>query len=180
VPSGYVSVPELLEQSVEVDASVAAGRAGSRTPPSAATVTGRETEYSDVYAKVKDLPLGEKQKLARHGRKTVRQILMRDPTKTLQRLVLTNPDILLDEVLEYANWPGLSKEALECIAQNPAWTSSRMVLLALVKNPSSPVDLAVRLVPRLGPAEWRLLTRTGVVRTPVTNAARKCLQNQPE
>ena len=150
------------------------GRSGS------STVTGKETEYSDVYAKVKDLPLGEKQKLARHGRRTVRQILMRDPTKTLQRICLSNPDIALDEVLEYANWPGLAKDALEYIAGNTTWTGSRMVLLALVKNPSTPVELAIRLVARLGPAEWRLLVRPNLVRTPVANAARKALSTVSE
>ena len=150
------------------------GRSGS------STVTGKETEYSDVYAKVKDLPLGEKQKLARHGRRTVRQILMRDPTKTLQRICLSNPDVALDEVLEYANWPGLAKDALEYIAGNSTWTGSRMVLLALVKNPSTPVELAIRLVARLGPAEWRLLVRPNLVRTPVANAARKALSTVSE
>jgi hypothetical protein len=150
------------------------GRAGE------STVTGLETEYSDVYAKVKDLPLVEKQKLARHGRRTVRQILMRDPLKTLQRLVLSNPDIGLDEVLEYANWPALAKDALEFIAMNPTWTGSRMVVLALVKNPSTPIELAIRLVARLGPAEWRLLVRPNLVRTPVAAAARKALRTESD
>lgn len=150
------------------------GRAGE------STVTGLETEYSDVYAKIRDLPLVEKQKLARHGRRTVRQILMRDPLKTLQRLVLSNPDIGLDEVLEYANWPGLAKDALEFIAMNPTWTGSRMVVLALVKNPSTPIELAIRLVARLGPAEWRLLVRPNLVRTPVAAAARKALRTESD
>jgi hypothetical protein len=162
------SVKDLPERRADGTSTVAGG--GS-------TVTGRETEYSDVYAKVRDLPLLEKQKLARHGRRTVRQILMRDPNKSLQRTVLSNPDVMLDEVLEYANWPGLAKDALEAISANSTWMSSRMVILALVKNPSSPLDLAIRLVPRLGPSEWRLLARPNFVRMGVSTAARKALES---
>jgi hypothetical protein len=144
--------------------------------PRGGEVTGKESEYSDAYAKVKDLPLQEKQRLARHGRRTVRQILMRDPNKTLQRLVLANPDIGLDEVQEYAGWPGLTRDALEFIANHTTWMASRMMLLAVIKNPSAPMELAMRLVPRLGPAEWRLLVRPGVVRTPIQTAARRALE----
>jgi len=175
-PAARAGTPGSVHDAPRVPRDAAAAGSG-KTPP---VVTGQETEYSDVYAKVKDLPLGEKQKLARHGRRTVRQILMRDNNKSLQRVVLSNPDIMLDEVLEYANWPGLAKDALEFISQNTTWMSSRMVLLALVKNPSSPIEMAIRLVPRLGPGEWRLLVRPNVVRTPVAAAARKCLRTESE
>lgn len=154
--------------------------APSPAPPAAPVVSGRETEYSDAYAKVKDLPLLEKQRLARHGRRTVRQILMRDPNKTLQRVVLGNPDVGLDEVQEYAAWPGLCKEALEFITTHTTWMASRQLTMALVRNPSTPIELAIRLVPRLGPAEWRLLVRPGTVRTPVATAARKALETARE
>jgi hypothetical protein len=138
-------------------------------------VTGLETAESDVYAHVRDLPLPEKQRLARHGRKTVRQLLAKDPNKTLHVLVIANPEITLEEVAEYAGLPGLSREALEQIAANRTWTQSRQVVLNLVRNPSIGVDAAVRLVPRLSTAEWRVLSRPGTVRMPIAAAARKAL-----
>lgn len=143
------------------------------SPSDDAEVTGKETESSDVYARIKNLSLPEKQKLARYGKRTVRQLLIRDPNKNLHRLVVGNPDVGLDEITEYSAYPGLSKEAIEFIAQNRTWLASRQLVFNLVRNPSTPVELAVRLVPRLGPNEWRWLARPGAVREPIAAAARR-------
>lgn len=148
-------------------------RRGSDTSQSPPPVTGKETETSDLYARIRDLPLQEKQKLARTGRKPARQLLIRDVNKTLHRVVLSNPDISVDEVAEYAASPALAKDALEYITQNRTWMASRQVTFAVVKNPSTPVEIAVRLVPRLGQSEWRYLARPGAVRAPVAAQARK-------
>lgn len=136
-------------------------------------VSGKESDSSDVYARIKGLTLPEKQRLARHGRRTVRQLLVRDSNKNLHRLVVANPDVGLEEIAEYSAYPGLSKEAIEFIAQNRTWLSSRQIVFNLVRNPSTPIELAARLVPRLGPNEWRWLARPGSVRTPIAAAARK-------
>lgn len=136
-------------------------------------VSGKESDSSDVYSRIKGLTLPEKQRLARHGRRTVRQLLVRDPNKNLHRLVVANPDVGLEEIAEYSAYPALSKEAIEFIAQNRTWLSSRQIVFNLVRNPSTPVELAARLVPRLGPNEWRWLARPGSVRTPIAAAARK-------
>ena len=146
--------------------------AGAPRPPAPA-VTGNESDTSDVYARIKNLTLPEKQRLARHGRRPVRNLLIRDPNKNLHRLVVANPDVGMDEITEYSAYPGLSKEAIEFIAQNRTWVAMRQVAFNLVRNPATPVDVAVRLVPRLGPNEWRWLARPGAVRMPIAAAARK-------
>jgi hypothetical protein len=59
-------------------------------------------------------------------------------------------------------------------------TNRRAVVVGvLLRNPSTPVELAVRLVPLLGPSEWRILARPGAVRMPISAAARKLLLTQP-
>lgn len=141
----------------------------------AAAVTGGESGDSDLYARIHDLPLLEKQRLARQGNRTVRQLLARDPTKSLHVLVVANPQVTLDEATEYAAMPTLSKEALDCIAARPLWIASRKLLFALVRNPSVAPETATRLVGKLGPNELRVIARPGVVRPAIAAAARRLL-----
>lgn len=161
-----------LDRLLEARGRVAGGRDG-KTEETPAEVTGNETESSDVYARIKNLTLSQKQRLARHGRRPVRNLLIRDPNKNLHRLVVANPDVGVDEITEYSAYPALSKDAIEFIAQNRTWMASRQIVFNLVRNPATPIDLAVRLVPRLGSNEWRWLARPGAVRMPVAAAARK-------
>jgi hypothetical protein len=140
-----------------------------------AVLTGLEGEESDAYARVRDLPLPEKHKLARHGRRTMRRLLIRDLNKAVHVSVISNPQIQLEEVVEYSAHPGLSREAIEVIAHNRTWTASRQVLMNLVRNPATPVEVAARLVPRLGANDWRVLVRPGTVRPTISALARKLL-----
>lgn len=147
--------------------------------PEAPAVTGFETDHSGVFARIRDLPLHEKHRLGRHGRRTVRQLLIKDPNKGVHASVVSNPEVSLDEILEYSLLPGLARDAIELIARNRTWMQSRQLGFNLVRNPSTPVELAVRLVPLLGPSEWRILARPGAVRMPISAAARKLLLTQP-
>ncbi|MBM4398699.1 MAG: hypothetical protein FJ087_23810 [Deltaproteobacteria bacterium] len=143
-----------------------------------AVLTGLEGEESDAYARVRDLPLPEKHKLARHGHRTMRRLLIRDLNKSVHVSVISNPQIQLEEVVEYSAHPGLSREAIDMIAHNRTWTASRQVLMNLVRNPATPVEVAARLVPRLGVNDWRVLARPGTVRPTISALARKLLAEE--
>jgi hypothetical protein len=138
-------------------------------------LTGKESEYSDVYSRIKNASLQEKQKLARFGAKTVRQLLIRDPNKNLHVLLVQNPHVTLDEMLEYTKVPTLAADAIRLILQNRSFCTSRQLLFNLVRNPATPLDIAQRLVPQLGVQEWRALAKSTSVRAPISAAARKLL-----
>lgn len=138
-------------------------------------VTGNESEYSDLYKRIQTLSLREKQQLARRGAKTARALLARDPNKTIHILIVMNPKVSLEEIEEFAKMPQFSKDALRHITQNRTWMSSRQLIFNLVRNPSTPVDIAVNLVPKLGPTEWRALNSSSNVRPQVASTARKLL-----
>lgn len=138
-----------------------------------AKVNGTESDASAVYADIPGLPIAEKRKLARQGNKTVRQLLMKDINKGLHVLVASNPRIGLDEALDYSKRPGIAPDALKALSQNRTFLNSRQFIFNLVRNPKTPVDIAVRLLPRLNLNEWRILAKAGSVRTPISAAARK-------
>lgn len=138
-------------------------------------LTGKESESSDLYMRVRNLSIHEKRQLARHGNKVARQLLIRDSNKAIHPFVIANPKVTLDEITEYAKIPNLAVEALKMMVQNTQWLKSRSVVFNLVRNPSLPVELAVKLLPRLGTNELRIVAHSGGIRTPVQAAARKLI-----
>jgi len=139
------------------------------------TPTGKESEFSDLYIRIRTLTVHQKRQLARQGNQVARQLLIRDSNKAIHPFVIANPRITLDEIQEYSKTPALAVEALKMIAQNPSWTKSSQVVFNLVRNPSMPVDLACRLVPRLSKTELRVVAHSSGIRMPVAAAARRLL-----
>jgi hypothetical protein len=120
------------------------------------------------------LSLQEKLQLAACCDRDLRLRLLRDPNKQLHPLVLRNPRIGLEEVQWAAKLTTLNPEALKLIAEHPEWGQHAIIATALVRNPKTPLPVALRLVPRLPLAELRALAKSQV-RPQVIQAAKKQL-----
>lgn len=120
------------------------------------------------------LSLQEKFQLAGTGAREVRFQLLRDPNKQLHAMVLKNPRITLEEVQWAARQGALSPDALKLIAEHAEWSQNATVAAALVRNPKTPLPLAVKLVARLPASELRALAKSQG-RPPVVQAAKKFL-----
>lgn len=118
------------------------------------------------------LTLPEKMALAMSGDREVRFQLLRDPNKQLHPLVMKNPRIGLEEVQWAAKLTTLNPEALKIIADHPEWGQNPGVAAALVRNPKTPVPVALKLMPRLPIAELRALARSQG-RPQIVQAAKK-------
>lgn len=129
----------------------------------------------ELRAKIASLTLEQKRQVARKGGKAARKLLVNDPEKSLHALVILNPEIGLEEVEEYSQLPALSAEAIRHIVHNRSWMNSRAVVFNLVRNPSTPLDIAAALCAKLGPTEWKFLMQAPDVKTPVAAVARKLL-----
>ncbi len=173
--SGEMDVQDALKSmDAELEGEALAESAGPlRGLP--AGITGIESEFSDLYKRIGELAIHEKRQLARQGGKTARQLLVKDPNKTLHMFVMMNPKITLEEVEEYSKLPGLSAEAIRHMVKNRTWMSAKSVLFNLVRNPATPTDIAVALVPKLGSSEWRAITNSANIRSAIAAAARKLL-----
>jgi hypothetical protein len=106
------------------------------------------------------LSIQEKMHLAMSGDRELRFQLLRDPNKQLHPLVLKNPRIGLEEVQWAAKLTTLNPEALKLIADHPEWGQNAGVAAALVRNPKTPIPVAVKLVSRLAAADLRALARS--------------------
>jgi len=120
------------------------------------------------------LSLQEKLQLAASCDRELRLRLLRDPNKQLHPLVLRNPRIGLEEVQWAAKLTTLNPDALKLIGDHPEWGQHAAIATALVRNPKTPLPMALRLVARLPLSELRALAKSQV-RPQVVQAAKKQL-----
>jgi hypothetical protein len=117
--------------------------------------------------------MARKIQLALHGDKNQRAVLLREPNKLIHGYVVRNPQIQLDEVVTIARMTTVAIEVLTFIASRREWAERPEIALALVRNPRTPVPLAIRLLDRVLPGDLRQLAKQTSVREPILRAARK-------
>jgi hypothetical protein len=86
---------------------------------------------------------------AMKGTREQRAILIRDPNKMICASVLSSPKVSVPEVESFARMQNVSEDVLRVIGHNRAWLKSYGVVLALTKNPKTPLALSMQLMTRL-------------------------------
>ena len=170
--------PELRPGAPEGVGAVEAGRsqAGAQAPGPEHTIidpasgaTESAPAASDTAAKIH---------LAMYGNKEERARIMRKGDRSVHRYVLRNPGLGADEVTLIAKMTTVSPEILKAIAERRDWAGRPEIALALVCNPKTPVPLAIQMLKNVAPQELRRLAKTGNLRMPVLQAARKLVINR--
>jgi hypothetical protein len=133
--------------------------------------TAEETET--LARQIRAMTTPEKMRLAMHGDRPARMLLLKDPNKTIQLFILQNKRITLGEVLYLAAYRQANPEALARIGDNRDWTSHPGMVTALVGNPKTPTPTALRLLRQLGAAELRRLAKSPNVPRAVSQAAKR-------
>ena len=110
---------------------------------------------------------------ALHGDKNQRAAILRENNKALHSYVLRNPQIGIDEVAAVARMTTVAIEVLTFIAGRREWYERPEVAAALVRNPKTPVPLAIRMLDHVGQAELRQLAKQSAVREAISRVARK-------
>jgi hypothetical protein len=126
----------------------------------------------NLFDRLKAMTVSEKMQLALSGARDERTALLRDNNKTVHIFVLKNPRIGLDEVQAAAKSPNLSPDALKMIAEHREWSGNPTVCTALVRNPKTPLPLALKLLDRVPASDLRVLAKGGA-REQLVHAARK-------
>jgi hypothetical protein len=88
-------------------------------------------------------------KAAMKGTREQRAILIRDPNKMICSSVLSSPKVSSPEVESFARMQNVSEDVLRIIGSNRGWLKSYGVVLALTKNPKTPLSLSMNLMTRL-------------------------------
>jgi hypothetical protein len=110
---------------------------------------------------------------ALHGDKNQRMAILREPNRLFHNYVLKNPQLQLDEVVYIAKLATVSADTLMMIASRREWAERPEIAVAIVRNPKTPVPLAIRMLDHVGIVELRALAKQQSVRDQISRAARK-------
>jgi hypothetical protein len=122
--------------------------------------------------RIKAMSVQQKMQLALSGSREERLALIRDPTKVAHLFVLKNPRIGVDEVQYAARSPNLAPDAIRMIAEHQEWSGSAAICTALVRNPKTPLPIALKLLERVPMSELRAIAKGGA-RDQLVHAARR-------
>jgi len=109
----------------------------------------------------------------------VRAILVRDPNRIVSSAVLGSPKLTEPEIESFSGMRGVSTEVLRAIASNKDWTKRYGVVANLVKNPRSPLPVALNLIPRLNPRDLKSISVDRNVPEVIRKHAAKFIRGAP-
>jgi len=131
-----------------------------------------EPERSTLQ-RLASMNVAQRMAVAMKGTREERAVLIRDPNKLVCSAVLSSPKLTETEVESFAKMGSMSEEVLRVIAQTRAWMKRYGVVLALVKNPKTPVALSMNMLARLNDKDVRGLVTDRNVPDVLRLAARK-------
>lgn len=118
---------------------------------------GGEDEES-MLRRIQKLNVPRKIALALKGTREERAILIRDPNKLVALAVLSSPKLTETEVESIARMASVSDEILRIISSTRAWMRHYPIVVALARNPKTPLAVSMNLLPRLNDRDLRMLS----------------------
>lgn len=149
--------------------------ARTRLDPLFARARGETPRPQNLRLRITRMSALEKQELALTGERAERMALLKDSNKSVHTLLLKNRKITSDEIRLLAGFRNANPDALAKIAMNREWIRDSRIVTALVSNPKTPPQVAIRLLDRLTTTELRRLARASDVPPTVSRAARRKL-----
>jgi hypothetical protein len=128
-----------------------------------------------LWVQIMAMTMGQRIKLALKGNRDARMILIRDPTRLIQRFVLQNPRITDDEVIMVAKNRSQDAEILRRIGAHKSWPRNYQVRLALITNPKTPIGTAIHFLSTLMERDIRFLAKSKNVSATIVSQARRML-----
>jgi hypothetical protein len=143
--------------------------------PSNAGRGGESDEDSTRGITEKLAAMNPAQRLGRamKGTREERAILVRDPNKIVALAVLSSPKLSDAEVESIAKMANVSDEVLRVIGRTRAWVKNYRVVMALTRNPRTPLAVSLALLPRLNEKDAKILSTDRNVPDPLRIAARR-------
>ncbi len=115
-------------------------------------------ERPATIQKIATLTIAQRMSLAMKGTREERAILIRDPNKIVAVAVLSSPKVTDTEIESIARMASISDEILRIIATTRAWVKNYQVVVALTKNPKTPLGVSMNLLQRLNDRDMRMLS----------------------
>jgi hypothetical protein len=121
-------------------------------------VAPADEDEQTTMQRIQAMNVAQRIALAMKGTREERAILIRDPNKVVGVAVLSSPKLSDAEVETIAKMTSVSDEILRIISMTRGWMKNYPVVVALAKNPKTPVGIAMNLLPRLNDKDLRMLS----------------------
>ncbi len=118
----------------------------------------KDEEKVSGLKRLYSLKTGQKVKAALTEDSQTRSFLIRDPNRLVALAVLGSPKITEAEIEGFAGMKNISDEVLRRIGTNRDWTKKYTVISSLVKNPRTPLPIAMGFISRLQPRDIKALS----------------------
>lgn len=145
-------------------------------PPLPAEEQAEPEKPGSVVDRLREMPRVQKIIFAAKADRTERAFLVQDRDPQVLTSVLRNPRITIDEVVRVAKSAFLNYQVAELILKTGQFMGSVDVRVALVHNPKTPPQFALRILPTLPEAEVRTIARGAATSMQLKQAALKRLQ----
>jgi hypothetical protein len=166
VGAAVTITPELLAQLRGTVEGEAAG-------PSEPTPSGTRARSMIAAHEVGALGHAEKIQLALHGNRDQRNAILRDTNRALHAFVLKNPQIDSEDILAIAKNAQMTPQLLKLVSERKEWFQRPQIALALVRNPKTPADVAIRALDFIPLDALRQIAKGTGALPHVVQAARK-------
>ncbi|MEM9293695.1 MAG: hypothetical protein AAGD01_18590 [Acidobacteriota bacterium] len=145
-----------------------------RVPPAVRVLAERE-----LVQRLPGLALGEKVSLARRGARPVLHQLRKESHFRVIAALLQNPRLTVDIVQPLAGDLQAPPEILRQLAEHPRWGVRYPVRLALCRNPRTPPQVALRLLPMLKKVDLKGLASDRRISSVLRRRAARLLSSTP-
>jgi hypothetical protein len=143
------------------------------TSPTDDPAVDEDGGQTSTLQQLSQMSFAERLKAALKGSREVRGILIRDSNKMISAAVLSGPKVTPQEVESYARMSNVSEDILRVIGHTRAWVKNYGVVVALTKNPKTPIAMSLNLMARLHDRDVAMLAVDRNVPDPLRVAARR-------
>lgn len=138
-------------------------------------IDAADDEKLSVWGKISKMTVAERVQCAYKGGKTERGILVRDRNKLVCTAVVKSPRITETEIEAFAAMRNIEDAVLRLIGMNREYLSKYTIIHNLVKNPRTPVGIALNLTGRLTSKDLKGLATSKEIGEAVRVHAKKLL-----
>lgn len=164
---------ELVRELLKAEAA-----AGKEIEEAAAEIEPDPVKRETLMQRLTHLNVVERIVLALKGAREERMLLIRDRNKMVQRAVLQSPRLTDSEVEAFASMANVTSDVLRIISINRVFMKSYPIIRNLIKNPKTPLDISLHILPRLNATDLKILTTNKNVPETLRNSALKLFRSR--
>lgn len=131
------------------------------------------------YGLGRPLTLGERKSIARQPRRERIERAINDPDPAVIRMLLRNPRLTEPDVVRLCARRPCPPAVLRAVSESRRWIDRPRVRISLVRNPDTPADVSLRLVPLLLRQELRDVAQAVELPASVRVACAELLRTRP-